>query len=205
MKRPNRRDESPRRPLSTEQIVDAACELIAASHTDQLTMRKLSNHLGVALGATYHYVPNREALLVLVTHRVNSAITLRPNEPKLWRETLRNVILDYTQGYAEYPGLGTFSLNNIMATGPSHTGDDLIELLKKAGFDGPRATALLSALFFYAIGASATDLLRRGQKGYPAALMRRQFEDGLDLILDGAAAQLRATRRARTQAAPRPV
>src|SRR5580765_8221100 len=105
MKRPNRRDESPRRPLSTVQIVDAACELIAESHTDQLTMRRLSNHLGVALGATYHYVPNREALLVLVTHRVNASITLHPNEPKQWRETLRNVILDYTQAYSEYPGL----------------------------------------------------------------------------------------------------
>jgi AcrR family transcriptional regulator len=205
MKRPNRRDESPRRPLSTEQIVDAACELISESHTDQLTMRRLSDHLGVALGATYHYVPNRDALLVLVTHRVNESITLHPNEPKQWRETLRNVILDYTQAYAEYPGLAAFSLTAIVATGPTATGDALVELLQKAGFDAPRALSLMSALFFYANGASATDLLRHGQKGYPAALMRRQFEDGLDLILDGAAAQLRATKRARTQAGPGPV
>ena len=38
-----------------------------------------------------------------------------------------------------------------------------------------------------------------------AAVMRRQFEDGLDLILDGAAAQLRATKRARTKASASPV
>lgn len=183
--------------LTTEAIVDTACELIAESHTDQLTMRRLSERLGVALGATYHHVPNRDALLVLVADRINRQVVVAPTNPRGWQATLRTMMIDYAAAYSAYPGMAAFCLTNLRATGPADTRDQVLEMLAAAGFSRDSALDVLAALFFYANGATATDIFRRDQPGFPPALMRRRFEQGLELLLQGAAVQLRADRRAR--------
>lgn len=183
--------------LSIEAIVDTACELIAESHTDQLTMRKLSERLGVALGATYHHVPNRDALLVLVADRINRQVVVGPTNPRAWQATLRTMMIDYAAAYSAYPGMATFCLTNLRATGPVDTRDQVLEMLAAAGFARDSAIDVLAALFFYANGATATDIFRREQPGFSPALMWRRFEQGLELLLQGAAVQLRADKRAR--------
>lgn len=192
--------ETSRVGLSTELIVDTACALISESHAEQLTMRRLSERLGVALGATYHHVPNREALLVLVADRINRRIRLESRDPRRWRSTLRAMMIDYAQAYAEHPGMAAFSLTNLAATAPDATHEQVVELLDGAGFAPDSARTVLAALFFYGNGATATDLVRRDQPGFPSSHLIRQFEHGLDLVLEGAACQLRADRRARRQA-----
>ena len=52
--------------MTEAMIVRAALEIIEECGVDGLTMRPLSARLDVALGATYHRVPNKHALLVLV-------------------------------------------------------------------------------------------------------------------------------------------
>src|ERR1700722_20475670 len=54
--------------LSDREIVRAARDLIAEVGVQGLSMRRLSAKLGVALGATYHHVPPKRDLLLLVAH-----------------------------------------------------------------------------------------------------------------------------------------
>lgn len=192
--------EPKRAGLSTELIVDTACELIAESHIDQLTMRRLSERLGVALGATYHYVPDRDSLLVLVAERINANLQLRSTKPADWASTLRWLMIDYAAEYAKYPGMSNFSNSNLAATGPDATYVALLELLDAAGFTRESAYNVLAAFFFYTSGATASSLMFTDQPGYPAAHLIERFGNGLDLLIEGTRAQLRADKRARRTA-----
>jgi TetR/AcrR family tetracycline transcriptional repressor len=182
--------------LSTELIVDTACELIAESHTDQLTMRRLSERLGVALGATYHYVPDRDSLLVMVAHRINASISLRSTRRADWASTLRTLMVDYADAYARYPGMSNFANSHLGATGPDQTQLGLLKLLHDAGFEQESAFNVLAAFFFYTSGATASGFMHTDQPGYPSSHLIRRFENGLDLLIEGTKAQLRSDKKA---------
>lgn len=188
--------KAPRQVLTTDAIVDAACELIAETNAAELTMRRLSERLGVALGATYHHVANREALLALVAERINDNITLASTKPRDWRMALRQLMIDYAAAYAVYPGMAAFSIMNLGATSPQKLRVAVVELLHGAGFSPASASHVMAAFLFYTGGATAPELLSREQPGVPAKLIRKQFEHGLDMLLDGAQVQLRADRAA---------
>lgn len=183
--------------LGTASIVEAAQRLIAESHTDQLTMRRLSDRLGVALGATYHYVKDRDTLLKLVAERINGEITLASTNPRDWATTVRTLMIDYARAYGRHPGMASFVNNNLGSMPPDATQLGLLELLIKAGFDDEHARTVLAALFFYASGATASELMYRDHELVSAAQLIRRFEQGLDIVIEGAKAVLRDDRRAR--------
>ncbi|MDO8362033.1 MAG: TetR family transcriptional regulator [Actinomycetota bacterium] len=189
--------EVPRPGLSIDVIIETACELIAEAGTEALTMRRLSERLGVALGATYHYVPNRDGLLLLVAERINNTIAIRTTDPKQWQYALKSLMIDFATAFARYPGMANFHLANVMATGPADTRDRILEMLHKAGFETESAFTLLAALFFYTSGVSSTELLSHDQPGLPASMVALRFEQGIDMLLDGAAVQLRADKKTR--------
>lgn len=64
-------------PLTHEQIVDAAVDVLRRHGLADLTMRRLASELGVQPGALYWHVPNKQTLLVRVTERVLGDISLR--------------------------------------------------------------------------------------------------------------------------------
>jgi TetR/AcrR family tetracycline transcriptional repressor len=195
-----RAEVSTGRGLSEESIVDAACKLIEESGSDKLTMRRLSDELGVALGATYYYVPTRDALLVLVTRKLQDGVRLESADPKRWKQTLRRLMIDYAQVFSSHRGLTAFTVHHLEATGPEDTRNQILAMLDDAGFEKQSAHDLLGALFFYVSGFTIGEMI--DEPAYPAALMAEQFEAGLDLLLTGAAVQLKeATRTGRTREA----
>src|ERR1700712_3035149 len=81
--------------LSQAAIVQAACDMIKESGTEGLTMRALSDRLGVALGATYHHVPNREALLLLVSKDLATRVPLPDPNQAEWMPAMRDLIIGF--------------------------------------------------------------------------------------------------------------
>jgi hypothetical protein len=110
---------------------------------------------------------------------------------------MRSLMLDYAEAYARYPGLARFSNAHLAATGPDATQRALLALLTSAGFKDESARTVLAAFFFYTSGLTTTDLTNHDQPGYAAADLERGFRAGLELILEGAKAQLRVDTRAR--------
>jgi TetR/AcrR family transcriptional regulator, tetracycline repressor protein len=69
---------SPRVPVSRDAVIDSAMRLVDQHGADALTMRRLSDELGVAVTAIYWHVGNRDALLdALVERLVADMGTLR--------------------------------------------------------------------------------------------------------------------------------
>ena len=67
-------------PVSRDAVVETASRLVEAHGPEALTMRRLSDELGVAVTAIYWHVGNRDALLdALVDRLVADMGTLRPS------------------------------------------------------------------------------------------------------------------------------
>ncbi len=175
--------------LSEESIVQAACDIILASGTDGLTVRALSDRLGVALGATYHHIANRQALLTLVARELFSRIDLPNAEADDWRESLRCLLIDIVDVFKQHSGMVAFHVNQRDESHAQEIGLRVRAILANAGFDPKSAQVVMAAMFFYLNGVlMQTPALQ--QAAIPEPTRRQGFLAGLDLLLDGAQVML---------------
>ncbi|HEX5586468.1 MAG TPA: TetR family transcriptional regulator [Acidimicrobiia bacterium] len=172
------------RPLSEHEVVATALAIIAEVGVSGLTMRQLSDRLGVALGATYKHVPNKSALLARVANELFTQIEHDVPEDEEWSGRVRALFVRIHDTFRDYPGLADQITYQPATTDPPQLGTSLIKLLSDAGFSTDEVDALMNALFFYTTGALLT-AARPSSPGSSSA-----FRAGLDLLLGGARAQL---------------
>lgn len=179
------------KPLSTDEVVAAALAIVAEVGVAGLTMRLLSDRLGVALGATYKHVPNKGALLALVANELFTQIEHDVAEDEEWSGRVRALFVCIYDTFRAYPGLADQIAFHPPAADPPQLGLTLIKLLSDAGFSASAVDDLMSALFFYTTGALLTDA--RPSSPSSAAV----FGAGLDLLLGGARDRLAQPARQR--------
>ena len=189
----------PVRPVLTEsEIVAAALEIVEESGVDSLTMRRLSTKLGVALGATYHHVPNKHALLVLIADELYGRITIPERVDGDWRSQIRELLLNVTVVMGAYPGVAAYIMRHpeeIPLVGVMEATRDALDY---AGLRDEAAARALSALFFYLAGTIVSGAIstQRPDTMTSDEVMAR-FADGLDVVLTGIAVEVE-----RSSAAP---
>ncbi|MBB5873240.1 AcrR family transcriptional regulator [Allocatelliglobosispora scoriae] len=92
--RKQRRSTPTRKPLSREQILDAAMGILDAEGLDAMSMRRVADELGTGPASLYAHVANKDDLLELVRERVIGEIPLPVPDPELWREQLHQLAAD---------------------------------------------------------------------------------------------------------------
>jgi len=90
--------------LDRDAIVAAALEIIAERGVAGLSMRVLSRRLGVALGATYRHVPNKDELLRLVAACLYAQIRPADDTDGDGFDQAKHVMLQIHDVLAAYPG-----------------------------------------------------------------------------------------------------
>jgi AcrR family transcriptional regulator len=186
-------------PLSNREIVEAARALLIEVGIGGLTMRKLSARLGVALGATYHHVPTKRDVLLLVAHDLYDEVPVPPDGH--WDARVKHIMLSVGEIVARYPGLSDFMIANAADVVPVDLDRSFSQILIDAGFSPDGIDSVKSALFFYVTGMSAGGFSAAAKfEGFDA---RRLFEDGLDLLLAGARARLAEDSNAGRSATPK--
>jgi AcrR family transcriptional regulator len=116
-----RRQRVPRGTLSAEQIVDAACDLVATGGLDGFSMPELARHLGVGVTSVYWYFHCKDDLIHAIADRVTEDFYAgldddtgldgddlvlrhfreywaRLRENALWREMLTSKVWSAVQG-----------------------------------------------------------------------------------------------------------
>jgi AcrR family transcriptional regulator len=177
----------PVRPVLTEsEIVAAALEIVEESGVESLTMRRLSTKLGVALGATYHHVPNKHALLVLIADELYGRIEIPDRVDGDWRAQIRELLLNVTQVMGAYPGVAAYIMRHPEEIPLVAVIDATSDALDFAGLRGDAAARVLSALFFYLAGTIVSGAIstQRPDTMTSDEVMAR-FADGLDVVLTG--------------------
>jgi AcrR family transcriptional regulator len=172
-------------PLTEQEVVAAALEIIAESGVDGLTMRGLSDHLGVALGATYKHVPNKRVLLALVTDELFSRVEDTDPQNEEWFDRMHALFLRVYNTFRAHPGLAEHVAHPSADARPPHLRRTLVKILSDAGFSKAEVDDLMNALFFYTTGALLSDA------SYVTG-SAKTFAAGLDLLLRGAQDELRS-------------
>ena len=162
-------------------IVAAALDIIAERGVAGLSMRVLSQRLGVALGATYRHVPNKDELLRLVAANLYAQIRPADDSDGDGFDQAKHVMLQIHDVLAAYPGMAAHIAQNI----PEFTSVRLASLitnpLQAAGLSADEAGRIVFTLVLL----NAGHMLIR----VPAGLedeAAAAFAEGVDLILRGA-------------------
>jgi AcrR family transcriptional regulator len=187
--------------LSDLEIVRVAREMISQVGVDGLTMRRLSTKLGVALGATYHHVPTKHDLLVLVGKDLYSELTgdlLRSTGP--WDQRLKPFMMSVAELVGRHPGMGNFLMANLDKVVPIELNGAVSGMLVDAGFAEESLAAVMAALFFFATGMSAAWSSAGSARTLAEVDVQGLFEAGIDMLLTGARARLAEDRKARRAA-----
>jgi AcrR family transcriptional regulator len=99
--------------LDERAIVAAALDIIAEHGVRGLSMRLLSRRLGVALGATYRYVPNKHELLRLVAAELYERVKPADNGAADEFEQAKRVMIQVHDVLAAYPGMAAHIAQNV--------------------------------------------------------------------------------------------
>ncbi len=169
--------------LSERVIVAAAIEIIAERGVDGLSMRLLSERLGVALGATYKHVANKHALLQMVAEALYARI--EPASDNLDEfEQAKSVMLQVHRVLAAHPGMADYIAQHV----PEFTSVNLVKLITgplcAAGLTPAEANRITLALVLLNGGHMLVRIPPELQDEAAEA-----FEEGVDLILRGARAR----------------
>jgi TetR/AcrR family tetracycline transcriptional repressor len=177
-----KRGVAPHEPVTAERLSDAALRVIDADGLEGLTVRRLTQELGLGTMTLYWYVRNKGEVLDLVADRALAAVEFPPPSGD-WRVDLRQVALSLRQALMRHAnavpavvGRGVFGPNGLRLA------DRTIAILRSAGFDdrdAPAAYFTLSNLVIglcasLAAGTSVTGAALGG--GEYAAMIRRYFD-----------------------------
>jgi AcrR family transcriptional regulator len=175
--------------LDERAIVAAALDIIAERGVPGLSMRLLSQRLGVALGATYRHVPNKHELLRLVAAELYARVTPAGDGDADEFEQAKRVMLQIHDLLAAYPGMAAHIAQNIPEFTSARVAGLITGPLRAAGLSQAEADRIVFALVLL----NAGHMLMR----VPAGLEDQAaaaFEDGVDLILRGARSRGRQRR-----------
>ncbi len=136
---PYRKPTRPQRTLDQPRILRAALELLDEAGLDELSMRRLADHLGVKAASLYRHLRDKDELLVLLADEIAAEIPpLRPTGR--WRRDLLNTACNVRRGLhlhrdaarllAITPPFGPNRLRHI---------DSTLRILQTAGITGRTA------------------------------------------------------------------
>ncbi len=171
--------------LTEEAIVKAARLIVAQSGTSGLTMRRLSDDLGVALGATYHHVPNRQALLRLIAKDIDRDLVLPELGAREWIDQVSQVILGYARLVSAHPGMAAEIARHPVEMTPISLNRFLAATLRNEGFSQQDTDAVMAALFFYVGGLMLVAPGGASHLGERDLATLGHFEAGLRILLLG--------------------
>jgi TetR/AcrR family tetracycline transcriptional repressor len=167
--------------LNEQAVVTTALDIIAERGVRGLSMRLLSQRLGVALGATYRYVPNKHELLRLVAADLYARIKPADDDSADEFEQAKRVMIQIHDLLAAYPGMAAHIAENVPEFTSARVASLITGPLRAAGLSQAEADRITFALVLL----NAGHMLFR----VPAELADEAaaaFEYGVDLILNGA-------------------
>ena len=209
---PTRASTTPRQPLDRERVLRAAVELADSEGIDALTMRRLAARLGVEAMTLYYHVKNKtdvvDGMVGLVTREFEPPT---PGEP--WRPAVRDAAISAHDALMRHPWAADQMFTAGVSPARLAWMDALLGTLRSGGLSPALTHHAYHALDSHIVGftlwvvglpiddttlpdMAATFLATLPAEGLPHLVEHieqhvspsddiREFEFGLDLLLDG--------------------
>ncbi|BBJ39493.1 transcriptional regulator [Streptomyces antimycoticus] len=147
--RPRRR----KAPITVEQVIDTALDVVATEGYEALTMRRLAGALDTGPASLYAHVVNKADLDELLIGRLCAELVLPEPDPAAWRDQVRGVCAQMRDQYLKYPGISRAAL----AMAPTdleivRVGEGMLAILLAGGVAPQAAAWAIDALFLYVAG-----------------------------------------------------
>jgi TetR/AcrR family transcriptional regulator, tetracycline repressor protein len=194
-----------RQPLSRRRVLEEAVRFTDREGLEALTMRQLGSELGVEAMSLYNHIPNKSALLDGMVEVLLGELEVPP-ESHDWEERIKEGYRAFRRLAHEHPNVFPLLVNR-----PPDTMDgawlveELLQTLRRAGFERESALHAFRALSSYAFGYAMAEIrgFILGPNGArslsPAEFPNlcelepyleevdhdREFEFGLELIIAG--------------------
>ncbi len=141
----------------------AIAEAVLDLGLDGISMKVVADHLGVSVAGLYHHVRNRRELLVLAAEYSIARVPAPEDRGQHWDEWLREWTRHVYSSFVEEPEvLSQFLTGALRWESMVTVIDSVIQVLGRAGFDPIAAVEAFDTVAFYAVGAAAHELRRRG-------------------------------------------
>ncbi|KOG89498.1 TetR/AcrR family transcriptional regulator C-terminal domain-containing protein [Streptomyces varsoviensis] len=137
-------------PITVEQVVDTALNVVATEGYEALTMRRLAGALDTGPASLYAHVVNKADLDELLIGRLCAGLVLPEPDPAAWRAQIRGVCVQMRDQYLEYPGISRAAL----AMAPTdleivRVNEGMLAILLAGGVAPQDAAWAIDALFLY--------------------------------------------------------
>jgi AcrR family transcriptional regulator len=146
-------DPRPRRrkaPITVDQVIGTALDVVATEGYEALTMRRLATALDTGPASFYAHVVNKADLDELLIGRLCAELRLPEPDPAAWPEQVRDVCAQLRDKYLAYPGISRAALS-MVPTDPEtlRVSEGMLAILL-AGDVAPQAAAwAIDALLLY--------------------------------------------------------
>ncbi|HEY0694516.1 MAG TPA: TetR/AcrR family transcriptional regulator [Kribbella sp.] len=146
-------DPRPRRrkvPITVEQVIDTALDVIATEGYEALTMRRLAGALDTGPASLYAHVVNKADLDELLIGRLCAQLLLPEPDPAAWREQISGVCTQMRDQYLKYPGISRAALAMVATDLETVRVSEGMLAILLAGGVGPQAAVwAIDALLLY--------------------------------------------------------
>lgn len=203
-----------RRPLTRQRIVDAAVAFVDAYGLEALSMRKLGSELGVEAMSLYNHVANKDDLLDAVLERALTEVPLPPAQGP-WRPRLRALAEGFRTVGLRHPGvLPLFGARPVKTLAGLQPIVCAYDILRTAGLERDEALDAVIAAASYVFGFVLVEEggFREASREQAVGIAElppdvdprlvelggaiverdgeRQFQVGLEIVLDGIAGRI---------------
>lgn len=163
---------TPRNTLSADLIVRTALELIEAKGFAAFSLRGLAAELGVGPMALYTYFRGKDELYDAVRDHLMALVPPVPPEAE-WPDQVRSVCRGLRRLMLEHPCLAQL-LGGRPLSGheTARAAEQLLSVLRSAGFDPETAARTHTTLFTYVLGATSWEIQLAAERRDPEARRR---------------------------------
>jgi AcrR family transcriptional regulator len=178
--RPRRRTA----PITVEQVIDIALDVIATEGYEALTMRRLASALDTGPASLYAHVVNKADLDELLIGRLCAELVLPEPDPVAWREQIGGVCTQMRDQYLKYPGISRAALAMFPTDLETvRVGEGMLAILLAGGVAPQAAAWAIDALLLY-VAAYCLEI---------SILQQRKVHHEADWVVDSDKIQRRLT------------
>jgi TetR/AcrR family transcriptional regulator, tetracycline repressor protein len=177
------------RPLTREELLDAALGIVDSEGLAALTMRRLADAVGVEPMSLYYHFPSKTVLLDWTVDRMRSEMRLAEAPPDNWAGGLEAIFCEYRRVLAAHPNMLPLSARRTDRAGTSG-----LQYLIEQGIAPDEAVELYQSLVAFTVGYSmlSSPLVETAWAGLPEELAERlrdwkdaTFRRTLRIVMDG--------------------
>jgi AcrR family transcriptional regulator len=163
---------TPRNTLSSELIVRTALELMEAKGTDAFSLRGVAAELGVGPMALYTYFRNKDELYDAVRDHLMGLLPAVPVDAA-WPDQVRAVCRSLRLLMLQHPCLAQLLAGRpLSGHETARVAEELLGVLRAAGFDAETAARTHTTLFTYVLGSTSWEIQMAAERRDPEAWRR---------------------------------